>query len=215
MRRVGLPIAVIVVAVAALALAACGGTGSAPASSSASSSPAPVVAPSSTNGQGAGALTAEAASAATGDIPDNQVFLTLRNSAAGYSMEYPEGWAQRGSGNAVILSDKNNIVRIVVRVGALPTVSEVSAEMGALTSGGKPVAAGEPHQVTLNGAAVIEVTYQTTSAPNPVTGKSVVLVVDRYYLARGGKLAIVDLGTPQGVDNADAYRLMITSFTWR
>ena len=34
-------------------------------------------------------------------------------------------------------------------------------------------------------------------------------------LMHGGKLAIVDLGTPQGVDNVDAYRLMIESFTWR
>jgi hypothetical protein len=37
----------------------------------------------------------------------------------------------------------------------------------------------------------------------------------RYYLARGGKTAVVDLGTPVGVDNVDAYRLMIESFRWR
>ena len=41
------------------------------------------------------------------------------------------------------------------------------------------------------------------------------LVVDRYYLPRAGKHAVVDLGTPQGVDNVDAYRLMIESFRWR
>jgi hypothetical protein len=48
-----------------------------------------------------------------------------------------------------------------------------------------------------------------------VTGKRVTLVVDRYYLWRGGKIAVVDLGTPRGVDNVDAYRLMIESFMWR
>ena len=46
------------------------------------------------------ALQAEANSAATGDIPDNQVFLVFRNATAGYSMKYPEGWAQRGSGKS-------------------------------------------------------------------------------------------------------------------
>ena len=59
------------------------------------------------------------------------------------------------------------------------------------------------------------VTYTTTSAPNPVTGKRVTLIVDRYELAKGGKHAVVDLGTPTGVDNVDAYRLMIQSFRWR
>ena len=61
----------------------------------------------------------------------------------------------------------------------------------------------------------LEVVYSTRSTPNPVTGKRVTLVVDRYYVARRGKLAVVDLGTPQGVDNVDAYRLMIQSFRWR
>jgi hypothetical protein len=39
--------------------------------------------------------------------------------------------------------------------------------------------------------------------------------VDRYALAQGTRVAIVDLGTPRGVDNLDAYRMMIESFTWR
>jgi hypothetical protein len=50
--------------------------------------------------------------------------------------------------------------------------------------------------------------------PNPVTGKSVLLIVDRYELSIAGKRATVDLGTPKGVDNVDAYRMMINSFRW-
>ena len=34
------------------------------------------------------------------------------------------------------------------------------------------------------------------------------------FIKRGGKEAIVDLATPVGVDNVDAYRLMIESFRW-
>ena len=50
---------------------------------------------------------------------------------------------------------------------------------------------------------------------NPVTGKRVTLVVDRYYLAAHGRRAVLDEGTPQGVDNVDAYRLIAQSFRWR
>ena len=57
-------------------------------------------------------------------------------------------------------------------------------------------------------------TYSTVSAPNAVTGKRVTLDVDRYYLSNGSHEAIVDLGTPHGVDNVDAYRLIIRSFRW-
>jgi hypothetical protein len=48
-----------------------------------------------------------------------------------------------------------------------------------------------------------------------VTGKRVTLLVDRYELAKNGKRATVELGTPRGVDNVDAYRMMIESFRWR
>ena len=36
-----------------------------------------------------------------------------------------------------------------------------------------------------------------------------------YELARGGRRATVDLGTARGVDNVDAYRMIINSFRWR
>ena len=61
----------------------------------------------------------------------------------------------------------------------------------------------------------MKVTYTTQSAPNQVTGKRVTLMVDRYALAHAGRVAIVDLGTPTGVDNIDAYKKMIASFKWR
>src|SRR2546421_684517 len=71
-----------------------------------------------------------------------------------------------------------------------------------------------PQRLTISGAPAFKVVYRTQSAPNPLTGKRVTLTVDRYYLAHAGKEAIIDLGTPLGVDNVDAYRLMIESFRW-
>jgi hypothetical protein len=71
-----------------------------------------------------------------------------------------------------------------------------------------------PTEITVTGKPVVKVVYSTESRPNSVS-KRVTLVVDRYYVPGGGKHAVVDLGTPQGVDNVDAYRLMIESFRWK
>jgi hypothetical protein len=157
-------------------------------------------------------LQAEANATAAGDIPDNQVFVVLADNTAGYSMKYPEGWAQRGSGRQVTIRDKNNIVRIVIGSGSAPTRSSVRADLAQLGNARVRSAAAP---ITISGRPAFKVVYSTLSAPNPVTGKKVTLVVDRYYLWHGRRYAVVDLGTPEGVDNVDAYRMMIESFRWR
>jgi hypothetical protein len=213
MRRLALIPAGLWVAAAA---AGCGGSShkAAPAvSTPAAASPAPATSPSTTTQpSGPGALQAEANAAAAGDIPDNQVFLLFRNGRAGYAMKYPEGWAQQGSGNTVVFRDKNNLVRVVVDRGAAPTAASVRRDLSHL-KGARVQAA--PKAMNLPGSRALKVVYSTVSAANAVTGKRVTLVVDRYYLWRDGRRAVVDLGTPQGVDNVDAYRLMIESFRWR
>jgi hypothetical protein len=185
------------------ALTGCGITTSsrAPATTTTTtvSPPTPATTASTTTAAAPSQLTPEAQAAATGDIPDNQVFLTFRNTAAGYSMKYPEGWTQQGAGAKVTFRDKNNVVRIDVAQAPKPTAATVKGAQA----------------ITISGKPALKATYTTQSAPNAVTGKRVTLVVDRYYLWRGGKRAVVDLGTPRGVDNVDAYRLMIESFRWR
>jgi len=199
----------VVVFAAALLVAGCGSSkSSAPSATGAGTTAASTT----TTNSALSALQAEATSAATGDIPDNQVFLGFRDAAAGYSMKYPEGWAQQGKAGRVTFRDKNNIVRVVVAAGAAPTAASVRADLGRL--GSAHVQSG-PQRLTISGAPAFKVVYTTQSAPNAVTGKRVTLLVDRYYLSHAGKEAIVDLGTPVGVDNVDAYRLMIESFRWR
>ena len=198
----------------AAAPAGCGGSShkAAPATGSAPGSTNGGPAATTTSSGGPGALQAEANSAAAGDIPDNQVFLVFRNARAGYSIKYPEGWAQRGSDADVVFRDKNNIVRIAVGAGAPPTAATIQRELRSL-SGVRVESA--PQSISLPGGRAFKVVYSTESAPNAVTGKRVTLAVDRYYLWRGNRRAVVDLGTPQGVDNVDAYRLMAESFRWR
>jgi hypothetical protein len=220
MRRRLTPAAAVAGLLAVLVTAGCGSGGheaavsSTAATTTQTSTPAPPHATSTTVSAGTspGALQAEANSAAAGDIPDNQVFLVFVNHAARYSMKYPEGWAQQGSADQVTFRDKNNIVRIVVGRGPAPTQASVRAAVAQLRRARVETA---PRALTLSGRRAFKVVYGTESAPNSVTGKRVKLVVDRYYLWNGGRRAVVDLGTPQGVDNVDAYRLMIESFRWR
>lgn len=126
---------------------------------------------------------AEAQSAAGGDIPDNQTFLTYKNRSAGYSISYPEGWTRTGSGNGVAFSEKDNSIHVTVRISNRP-----------------PAAAS---------------TFTKPGPKDPVTGKRITLTVDRYEYASNGMLAILDLATPVGVDNVDAYKMISESFKWQ
>ena len=208
MRRLSIVPIVFVLLVAA----GCGSSGKTSATTTATVPSTPTTtaqAPTTTTTPSApGGLQAEATAIAAGDIPDNQVFLVFRNAPARYSMKYPEGWAQQGAGKTVTFRDKNNIVRIVVTQGPAPTKATVQSDVSKLH-------VEHPAQATtISGAPALKVSYSTVSAPNAVTGKRVKLVVDRYYLWHAGRRAVVDLGTPVGVDNVDAYRLMIESFKW-
>ncbi len=197
----------------AVALAGCGGSKQAAPITTTQATRAQTARPATTtSAAGPNPLQAEANATATGDIPDNQVFLTFHDSAAAYSIKYPEGWAQQGAGDRVTFRDKNNIVRIVVASGPAPTAASVRADVAGLKGATVEHA---PRRLLLAGKPAYEVTYSTESVPNAVTGKRVELVVDRYYLWNRGRRAVVDLGTPVGVDNVDAYRLMIESFRWR
>lgn len=193
------------------ALALLAGCGSSTKSSSGSTSGAST----HTGEAGAGALSAEATSAATGDIPDTQVFLTYANPTGGYAMSYPEGWTIKAQGGDVRISERNNLVRIVIERGPPPSVGSMSAELARLKSSDPTLTFSAPSVIALRSGSAVKASYTTRSAPNPVTGKSVLLIVDRYQLSKGGKRATVDLGTAKGVDNVDAYRKMINSFRWQ
>ena len=166
-------------------------------------------------GSAVGALSAEAKSAATGDIPDTQVFLTYTNPGAGYRISYPEGWTRKGSGANVTFSDKNNVIHIVVGKATTPTPAGLTAELNALKQSSPTLTFASPTTIQLKEGPAVKATYNTTSAPNPVTGKTVLLIVDRYELGKAGNRATVDLATPKGVDNVDAYRMIINSFRWQ
>jgi hypothetical protein len=156
----------------------------------------------------------EAASTASGDIPDNQQFLTYRNRSGGYSLSYPEGWSRSGSGSDVTFQDKSNTIVVKVAPGSRPTPASVSAELKQEAVSDPCVKAGTPQSTTAGPNQVVKVTYTTEGQKSPVTGKRPKITVDRYVYFKGGNVATVDLGTPVGVDNVDAYRMISESFRW-
>jgi hypothetical protein len=117
------------------ALAACGSSGggtSAQTTTTTSTTTAASGTSSEGTTTGGDALVAEAQQTAAGDIPDNQVFLRFHDSVDGYSIKYPEGWAQRRSAGVVTFRDKNNLVRIEVVKGSGATVAGARADLARL-----------------------------------------------------------------------------------
>ncbi len=191
--------------------AGCGGGGASPAASTSSGAPTAGAAA----GQEAAGVPSEELSAATGDIPDNQSFLLYHDLKAGYSVHYPEGWARKGAAGDVTFEEKANVIQITVRPGPAPSEASAVAGVERLHRVDPTVKAQAPEQVTLGGQPAVKITYSRQSAADPVTGKRLPLVVDRYELGHNGKVAVLDLGTPVGVDNVDAYRLISNSFRWQ
>src|SRR5207244_11240424 len=81
---------------------------------------------SSSNGSSSGssssssALAADAKSAATGDIPDNQNFLTYSAKSVGFSIKYPEGWSQKKAAGGRSVPGKNHRGMAEDRSGQAP-----------------------------------------------------------------------------------------------
>src|SRR6202030_3660283 len=105
----------------------CGGSSKTPATSSSSASAAGTTAT-----EGGAALAADAKSAATGDIPDTQNFLTLTAARLRVSMLYPEGWTVQEAASGVSITDKNNLVRIALSRGPPPTTASVPGQLASL-----------------------------------------------------------------------------------
>src|SRR5262249_14244949 len=114
----------------------------------------------------------------------------------------------RRAGRTVTFRDRNNVVRVTLVPGARLTAATLRGSLGRARIG--PVSS-----LSLPGGRALRLTYRTVSPQNPVTARRVTPTVDRYAVAGKGGSAVIDLGTPVGVDNVDAYRLMIHSFRWR
>ena len=193
--------ALVVAAMVSAVLGACGNT--APGPSGASTGGA-VVAPTSESNP-------------AGDIPDSQAFVSFASPDGLFTVSVPEGWARTTDGTATVFSDKLNTVRIDARNQATPpSVVSVTADdvpgIESTTAGYRP---GAIRVVDRTAGQAVLITYQATSAPSPVTGKSGTDAIERYEFWRDGREVVLTLSSPVGADNVDPWRTITDSLQWR
>ncbi len=214
------PFAAAVLGAAALAVA-CGAAGSASPAAPPPSAPSSVAAPATP----AAASIAPASAApdpngqdvsTIGDIPDNQVFVPFPAADGSFSVSVPQGWARSADGTATVFTDKFNRVRI--EGGSRPSAPDVGTvrdqDVPALQSSVPGFALVDVQQVQRRAGGAVLVTYRGSSAPNPVTGRSVTEAVERYSFWSGGQQVVLTLAGPQGADNVDPWRTITDSFRW-
>ena len=159
-------------------------------------------------------LARPAAGAPGGDIPDSAVY--LRYTSGGFSVEYVEGWLQTAAAHGVTFSDKDSSVIVDLRPrlgGDLSAyVQRIDLSRLAHTAGFRREGLTRD---SIGGYHALRLTYRGQSAPDAVTGKTVALQVDRYYVQGRHALAVITLATPLGVDNADGFRRIAHSFRFR
>jgi len=150
----------------------------------------------------------------SGDVPDNAVFLTYKGANPGFSIQYVEGWQVTPQADGVVIKDKDSSETVAI----VATQADIAGYVAATDL---PALQGQPgfklikqDTVKVGSSKDIHLVFHLTSPPDSVTGKQVPQTVDRYYVPGPNGLAVVSLATPDGVDNVDAFRQMIESFTW-
>ena len=61
----------------------------------------------------------------------------------------------------------------------------------------------------------MRIVYSENSEANAVTGKQIRLESERFLIGHGGNVATVTFSAPAGADNADQWKLMSDSLTWK
>src|ERR1700730_11895533 len=146
---------------------------------------------------------------ASGDIPDNVVWLTYAGSA--FSIQYREGWVRSTTSNGAAFNDKDSHITVAISTGSAPTKQSVTNEVAAI-AGAKVTGPARP--ISLPAGNAIKITYEIVGSADPVTGKRPRLTVDRYEIGPSGRVAVLDLAAQVGVDNVDAYLAIAKSFKW-
>ena len=150
-----------------------------------------------------------------GDIPDDIAFVPYRPVGAAYTITTPEGWPRRTIPGGAVFTDKYNIIQVEsITTTTAPTPSSVRAELVARLAKAKGFKLGSITTVKRKAGAAFLATYLIRSAPNEVTGKTLVVAVERYEFHRGSVSVVLTLSGAKGADNVDPWKIVTDSFTW-
>jgi hypothetical protein len=152
-----------------------------------------------------------------GDIPDNQAFVPFTPAGGLFTVSVPEGWARTTEGAATIFTDKLNAIRIETRpTAAAPNTESVSVyELPGIASATPNFRVGTVTAVRRNAGQVMLVTYQGSTPPNAVSGKTQTDAFERYEYWHAGQSIIPTLSGPVGADNVDPWRTITDSLRWQ
>jgi hypothetical protein len=203
----------VIIPLLGLVVTACGSAGSSVPGSAANPTAAPAasVHPAGTSGS---QVPEASGGTTTGDVPDNAVFLTYNGTSPSFLIQYVEGWQVTSKPDGVVIRDKDSsetvaVVSLPADLATWITSTDLPSLQG--QAGFKLV---KQDRIKVGSATYDHLVYHILSPADPVTGKQIPSTVDRYYVVGPSRLAVVSLSTPDGVDNVDAFRQMITSFTW-
>jgi hypothetical protein len=151
-----------------------------------------------------------------GDIPDNQVFVTVKPGPGSFQVKVPEGWAQQNSDSGTLFTDKLNTVNITWASGApeLTLDRANTIEVPDLSNREAAFQLVQVKQVSLSGGQAVLISYQKNSSANEVTGKKYRMDVLRYEFYRNGFQVNLSLESPVGADNVDPWNIISGSFKW-
>lgn len=204
-----------------LALAGCSG-GSSPAATPtalSSTTPGATTSPTNTNTNTTPAVHPSAPATEfnpPGDIPDNQVFVDYKLPGSPVTIKVPEAWPRSVKGGVATFTDHYNSIALQVLPAAQrPTVGSArSVELPALRSQVAKFGLQGVSETQRSAGAVVLAKYLLDSAPNPVTGKVVRDIAERYEFWKAGQEAVLTLTGPQGADNVDPWKLVSDSLHW-
>jgi hypothetical protein len=152
-----------------------------------------------------------------GDIPDNAVFVDHVAPGSRVHFTVPEGWARSTSGGVTTFTDKYNSISIEVRKLSHPPTLAGARRHDArqLRRSVTKFALNSIGQVTRQHGTAVHLVYGLDSRPNPVTGKVVRDVAERFEFWHAGQEAILTLTGPGNADNVDPWQTVSDSLQWK
>lgn len=152
-----------------------------------------------------------------GDIPDNQVFVKYASKQYHYSLKIPQGWSiiRYRSITKITYAYDGVSIRIKKESNQLNLNNIKRIAVKSVRNLYDKVDIKIIKKVTVNSLPVVKIVYKSSSKPNSVTGKSLRLENESYFFHKKGKLLELRLWAPVGADNADQWRLILHSFSWK
>lgn len=154
-------------------------------------------------------------SAASGNIPASQNFISYSSADGHYDIQYPEGWTPAVLDGDARFTHNWDGLQVSVGPSSDPfTVDAIkSKQVADLIRKGRAVTVKNVSRVTTKSGDAVLVEYDSNS--DPVDGRKVRLSCQRYYYNSNGMLAALTMWAPAGSNNANIWKQIPDTFTWR